>query len=476
MNVRNLAGFALGPIGVAAVSLITVPVTAWYFRADDIGKISMLQISVSFCLLLFSLGLDQSYVREYHETKNKEALFKSCVMPGLVLLLFSLTLFLVFDPTFLSKYLFEIKEPTYSYMIAICLVAAFIGRFFSLILRMQERGWAFSISQIAPKVVFLIMLGLFVFQKNILKLNQLLLAHTLAYISVVAIFGLNTSRQWRTSTQSISIRKQQELIKFGLPLVVSSAAFWGMTSLDRVFLKHYSGFGELGLYSVINSFAGVAVVLQNIFTTIWAPTAYKWHAEGVGSDEFQKVVDRVLVVVVLVFSVAGMFSWVLTYLLPENYQAGQYIIMPCLIYPLLYSLSETTGIGLGIARKSGWSMLAALLSLGVNVLSNYWLVPIYGAAGAASATGLSFLALLILRTEFSNLFYMNLRRGKLYFYIFACVFLSIATAIFKEKYSVLFAIFWLFIFAIAIKNTNILKLLHDRFFSKSNQKSGQING
>lgn len=450
MNLRKIAGFALGPIGVAAVSLITVPLTAWYFRAEDIGKISMLQIGVSFCLLLFSLGLDQAYVREYHETSNKEGLFKACIMPGLTLLLLCLSTLLALDPTSLSSYLFEMKEPVYSYMIAVCFVAAFIGRFFSLILRMQERGWAFSISQIAPKIGFLIVLGLFVYQNSMLGLTQLLIAHTLAFISVVAIFAWNTSGEWGGAGQLSFMRKQQELLQFGLPLVISSAAFWGMISLDRVFLKHYSGFDELGLYSVINSFAGVAIVLQNIFTTIWAPTAYKWHAEGVGGAEFQKVVDRVLIVVVLVFSAAGMFSWVLAYLLPAKYQEGQYIIMPCLIYPLLYSLSETTGVGLGIARKSGWSMLAALLALGVNVLCNYWLVPRYGAAGAASATGLSFLALLIFRTELSIRFWMYSPRVRIYSTVLICTTYAIVFCLYGALLGAFGLLIWFAIFILGV--------------------------
>jgi O-antigen/teichoic acid export membrane protein len=450
MNLRKLASFAFGSIGVAAVSLITVPLMAWYFKAEDIGKISMMQIGVSFCLLLFSFGLDQAYVREFHATNNKAGLFKACIIPGAALLLICLSALLLLEPTALSSWLFGIKESAYSVMLATCFIAAFVGRFLSLILRMQERGWYFSISQLMPKVLFLAVLGVFIFQNSRLELTQLLIAHTVAFISVVALFAWNTRDHWHPSSEPISLPKQRELLSFGLPLVVSGAAFWGLTSLDRAFLKHYSGFEELGLYSVINSFAGIAVVLQNIFTTVWAPTAYKWHTEGADAAQFQKMIDRVLAAVVLVFAIAGMFSWVIAYLLPAKYQSGQYTIMACLVYPLLYSLSETTGIGLGIARKSAWSMMGMLLALAVNVVCNFWLVPIYGAAGAASATALSFLALLILRTELSSRYWVKFPRAKLYFFVFICTSCAVAYCLFGIYLGRIGILIWLIIFIVSI--------------------------
>jgi O-antigen/teichoic acid export membrane protein len=48
---------------------------------------AMLQVTLSFSILLFSLGLDQSYVREFHEAENKPALLKRTMLLGLLLLL-----------------------------------------------------------------------------------------------------------------------------------------------------------------------------------------------------------------------------------------------------------------------------------------------------------------------------------------------------------------------------------------------------
>ena len=75
MNIRTILQFTIGPMGVAFLGLITLPLMTWMVSVDSIGKLSMLQVTVSFSVLFFSLGLDQAFIREYHEANNKNAYF-----------------------------------------------------------------------------------------------------------------------------------------------------------------------------------------------------------------------------------------------------------------------------------------------------------------------------------------------------------------------------------------------------------------
>lgn len=450
MNLRKMAGFALGPIGVAAVSLLTVPITAWYFSAEDIGKISILQIAISFCLLLFSLGLDQAYVREYHEAKNKTALLKACVWPGSKLLIACLVFVLLWRGK-ISEWLFGIESFQNSLVVGVCIFSAFIGRFISLILRMSERAWAYSISQIMSKIVFLFVIGVIIAGNGQKSLAQLLSAHAIAFLSVALLFAWYTREDWNNSSAQIAKKDKNKLLKFGLPLVINGMAFWGMISMDRIFLKHYSTYEELGIYSVTNSFAGVAAIVQSIFSTIWAPTAYRWHSEGVDSVVFQKIADKVLLVVIVVFSVVGMFSWLVPYFLPPQYKNSQFIIMACLMYPLFYTLSEITGIGIGIAKKSKWQMLIMLCALCFNLIMNIALIPDYGAVGASLSTGISFYLFFVLKTEISSKTNIKLKRGRIHIAVGACVILIIASSFDSQILSAV-RFLWCLVFLGAVIN------------------------
>ena len=97
MNIRTVLAFALGPIVTAGLGLVTVPVIAWVFPPADVGRLNIVQIAVSFGVLLFNLGLDRAYVREYHEWSDRGALLKACFTPGFVLLLLAMLVTLPID-------------------------------------------------------------------------------------------------------------------------------------------------------------------------------------------------------------------------------------------------------------------------------------------------------------------------------------------------------------------------------------------
>jgi Polysaccharide biosynthesis protein. len=141
LSPRKIAAFAIGPIGAALLGLITLPIITWFFSQEDVGRIAMLQVTIGFSTLLFSLGLDQAYVREFHEVDDRPGLLKRALLPGLSILLFSLTIFLSFGGT-LGNLLFERSEWYLSFLIATVLIAAFLSRFLSLVLRMNEQGLA----------------------------------------------------------------------------------------------------------------------------------------------------------------------------------------------------------------------------------------------------------------------------------------------------------------------------------------------
>ncbi len=433
MNARKIAAFAIGPIGGSALGFITLPVITWFYSAEDIGKIAMLQVMSSFCILMFSLGLDQAYVREYHEAGSKPALLKTSLAPGLALLIAGLSLcWLV--PGLIARTMFSLDSISISFLISVCFLAAFISRFLSLILRMQESGLAFSMSQVLPKLLFLVVIGIYVLFSFGFDFIHLVIAHTLSILATTLIYTWNTRRDLLSALrEKIDIKQLKIMMRYGAPLIMGGAAFWGLTAMDKLFLRSFSTFEELGIYSVAASFASAAIIFQSIFSTIWAPTVYKWAAEGINNEKIDAVTEYVLATVVLLFILAGFFSWIVNYLLPEQYARVQYLLIVCMAYPLFYTLSETTVVGLGITRKSGLAMTASIIAVLVNFAGNYFLVPTYGATGASISTAIAFWIFLVCRTEFSCMAWRKIPRLKLYCSTFSCLVAAIATPIFAEE-------------------------------------------
>jgi len=425
MDAKKVLAFSIGPISGAVLGLITLPIIAWYFSPEDIGRLTMLTVTISFSLLLFSLGLDQAYVREFHEVKDKPSLLKGVFLPGFILLTFSLVLLLLI-PISISKILFDIESSLLSTLIICGILLSFISRFLSLILRMQERGLAFSMSQLLPKLFFLLLILSFLLFNVPSVFENLLIANILSLFAVFIIFVWNTRAEWMSAMKSlIDKSKQKQMINYALPLIGSGLAFWGLTAIDKFFLRSLSSLSELGIYSVAVTFAGVALVFQSIFSTIWVPTVYKWIAEKVDLKKIKNIMDLVALAIILIWSVAGIFSWAVAYILPADYENVQHILLLAIAYPLLYSLAESTGVGIGIERKTMFALLATVVALVVNVICNWFLIPIYGAAGAAMGSAVAFSIFFIIRTEASSRLWMSFERHRMYIFIIMLLILSL---------------------------------------------------
>jgi O-antigen/teichoic acid export membrane protein len=437
MNRKKILGFAVGPIGSALLGVISVPVIAWYFSTEDIGRMSMLQVSCDFMVIMFGLGLDRAYLREYHETATdkKPGLLITAAAPGFILLIVTILVCEIFKPAMFASFLFSIESPLISRLVMACLVAAFLSRFLSLVLRMQEKGLAFSMSQVLPKILLLSVVGFYVFLTKDWMFEKLMIAHTVSLVTVMLIFTWNTRAVWFPGLSSgINHQKLRSMLGFGLPLAFASLASWALMAMDKLFLKSLSNYEELGVYSVAMSVAACAGIVSSIFTTIWAPTVYKWVAEGINFNMIDKISEHVLAAVTAILIICGLFSWLLAFMLPVQYDNVQFLVAACMSSILFYTLSETNAVGIGIARKSSYSLIAAILAALINGIGNYILVPNFGAVGASVSSAIAFWVFLVMRTEFARLVWRPLPRLKLYLWTFVLLTFVVGFAVSGEQY------------------------------------------
>ena len=422
MNIHKIAGFAFGPIAGAALSLAAVPLIAWIFSPADVGRLNVLQIAMSFALLLSVLGLDQAYVREFHEAKDRAQLLRACFAPGFICLLV-LGGISAFFAAPLAQWLYAEPNPWWYWATLAAFFISYVSRFLSLILRMQERGWAYSASQVLPKALQLaLVLGVAwaAFQKTF---THLLLITLASLALVLGVYAWNTRQDWGAALSAKVDRRQLHgLLGFGTPLIFSGLAFWGLSATSTIALRTWSTLDELAVYSVASSFAGAALVFQAIFSVVWAPTVYKWHAQGVDLAIVDKIAKQVLAAVCTIVLLCAAFAWVLDYILPPHYASVKSILLCMLVQPLFYTLSEVTSVGIGIERRTMLAVWVTLAALATNAALSAYLVPQIGAKGAAISNALAFTVFFIARTEASARVWRNFKRG--YLYLTVCLITS----------------------------------------------------
>ncbi len=461
MNLKYIFHFAIGPIVGGFLNLVSLPLMTWFFSTEDIGRISMLNVTISFCLLLFSFGLDQAYVREYHEENDKIALLKATIMPGLIVLLLTIAIISIspFQP---SKIVFGISSRFVSLLLAIAIISSFITSFLGLILRMAERGLAYSATQFLPPLLFLLLVMFGVFFKYDSNFDNLMIAKTSSILFGLAVFLLLTRDDvFSTFYKAIDKGKAFEYVKFGFPLVLGGLAFWGSKVMDRFFLRAFSDFHEIGIYSIALTFSGMVQLVSGIFTTLWHPTVYKWIKNGVNPNKIQPIIENMLILIAIIWSFTGLFSWLALYFLPPQYLPVRFLLVAAIAAPLFYMLSETTVIGIGISRRTSFSMIASFVVCIINAVLNYFLIPNYGAAGASVASAISFFFFFLVRTEASAYLWVSFPRWKMYSLLLLYLIVTVFVTLLNPSV-ILSALLWvsllllcLFLFRMRVKITSM---------------------
>lgn len=450
MKIRSILGFAFGPVTAALIGIVTVPVTAWVFSPADIGRLNVFQVCLSFMLLLSSLGLDRAYIREYHESGDRLRLLTTCFLPGFLLLVLIIALTVPLGAR-LSERLYSIADPRLYLVTAFAFIVSYISRFLSLILRMQERGWAYSMSQVLPKLLSLVLIGCVALLELGTDFHLLQEITFAAMLTVMAVYAWNTRREWRQAIYArVRWDEMKSLLAYGFPLVLSGLTYWGLIATSTFALRNWSTLDELAVYSVANSFAGAAVIFQSIFATVWAPTVYKWVAQGVDMKKVDVIARHALLVVCLIFISVGLLSWLVDYILPPHYRMVKYLVAASVAPSLLYTLSEVTTVGIGISRRTGWTIWITLSGLVTNVGLSWYLVPRYGAGGAVLSNAAAFFVFFLLRTEISAALWRQFPRAKLYALLILMLTLASAVAGFAEHLPLIYPLIWLFPLGIVV--------------------------
>lgn len=248
------------------------------------------------------------------------------------------------------------------------------------------------------------------------------------------------------------------MLIFGFPLVVSGLVFWLMQACSRIFLLNYSTLLEVGLFSVAVSIAAGFSVLTTIFNTIWVPTIYKLVKEGDPVNEVERVSQIIALAISFILFAVCICMPLIPKFLPKTYNEIGHIILLCVLQPLLYTLSESTAIGILVKRKTIISIFISIIGLLANMILLWLLVKSHGAIGAAISLAISFWIYFILRTEVSSRIWKDFKRYKLYLHSLLSVVFSLLISLMSLNYiyliltALLFLIFSILMFLDIFRN------------------------
>lgn len=397
----QLRDFGVGPIIGMLISLITVPITTRILAPTEFAKTSMYSLCQTVFYLICLLGCDQAYVRFYNENSvNKRSLFLSCIIFPMLFCFISIFFIFLYNKP-ISQFLFGQYEPFIILFIIISIPFSVLNRFSELKVRMDMRGKMFSFLTLFQQILNFILLIIFlIFYERSFKsiIYSSFISSILYCIISLSISGILFDK----SKITIKFDFIKSILLYGIPLVFASILSWLMYSFDKVAIRTWSTFEELGFYSASFKIVSLVNIIQNIFTTAWTPVAYKWFEQNSDKKKFFDVSNAILSLMLLVFSFIIIFRNILLLYLGAEYRNTSEIFVFLLFSPVMYTISTTTSLGIEFKKKSIYATIVSAIVASINFLGNFLLVPKYGALGASITTALSFLSMIWIRTIISN--------------------------------------------------------------------------
>ncbi len=412
--------YALGSGIVLLLGFISSPLNTRLFTPEEFGKFSMFNLFSSVLAAIILMGLDQAFVRYFYEeeeSKRPKLLFETlkiplitCTIVGLLTIIFSKDILIGLFGDFSFRLLIIIIINNYFLLLV---------RYVQLVVRMQQRGKVFSILQVFQKIITIILIVLLflVFENDFMVLIYASVFSNFALI----LLGVYLERKfWFKEKKYIKISSSnKEMFKYGFPLIFTFLITWLFQSADRLFIKHYQDYSELGIYAAAFSIVALLNAAQSAFTMFWVPVAYERYSKNPKDKKFFQTISKIVAFAMFFCSISLiLFKDIVILILGSDYRMASFI-MPFLIFmPVMYTISETTVMGINFAKKSKYHIFIALSCAILNILGNLFLVPSLGAKGAAISTGISYILFFTLRTFISMRFYPNkYGLGKIYLVI-----------------------------------------------------------
>ena len=374
--------------------LVVMPFLTRQFGAVDYGVWSQMSIIATAISPLIFLGTESAVVRFLPgldiETQKRHFsawliyIFSAAVAFGLPLLVFRETVSFIF---FGEGRQYVVFMPLATGLI---FSSALLNTFRSWFLIQNNAKLYSGMNLVQSLLVTVAVIVVLLFRQAVYQLVIYMFLFDLLLIGCLFIY-ISLHFGWSRPDYSII----PDLLKFGLPLVPSGFALWGLNYVDRLFLVQATSLTDLGIYAVAYSLGGLIIpLLMRPFRAMFPNSAAELYNRG-EYDLLQQLFKRSAgtAIALAVPAIIGLYfvaEPLLDIFAPPEFVSGAPLI-PLIATGYLFLVSSSYfEVSLGLVHRQYFSTLAVVIALVVNIIMNLWLIPLYASLGAAIATSFAF--------------------------------------------------------------------------------------
>lgn len=477
MNRENILKHFLtigsGTIVVMLLNLVTAPIITRLVDPNEYGVQSVFTMYATFAASILYLGQDQALLRFFYvkeEDCYKRTLLYRCVkypalfcgIVGIVLVSFKIIGGIPFE---------------YGIGAVICLcIYIFIltlDRFASILMRLTYHVKVTASCNVISKLAYLLISVGLIFMVQGYDSEILIAATVLSAALALAINLWSGHTFWNFlrehhDKECISTRT---ILQYGLPFIMSNGILSFFYFIDKMTIKAFGTFADVGIYSSALGLASASSIIQTTFCTLWSPLAFERYEKDPESNDLYIKGHNIITVIMFAIGLTVIFcKEIFVVVLGEKYREASYLLPFLIFNPIMMTVSETTVLGLYFKKKTKQQIIPPLVACICNTVGNLVLVPVMGNKGAAISTGISYIVFFTVRTILGlHYYYIDINLKKYYFITFLVLLYAFYSTYVKfNVFSILYYLICMSLLIVLYQKTVRLLLFYICDFVKVN--------
>lgn len=367
------------------MALITFPLLARNLSVAQYGNVDLALAAIGFLSTVLIFGQDSAVARFFYDDESyaarRETISMSFFFQGFVLFGFLPCLWLFLNPFVEAKHFGE------DFQVIFLLLIAQVP--FHLLISFSQNilKWSFE-----RKKFLFITVGYSMFHATaivVLIINgsvnpTKIIAFGFFSSFLFAILGLYFVRQWITIPKSW--KNFIPMLHYAWPLGVVCLLAAALPFLERLIVVEAFGQDDLGLYAAALKICMIFSMVHAAFQTAWGPFSLSIFKEDLADTTFNQVARLVTCSsCLLILGLAILAKPIIFLLAGEQYIGASILVAPIGFSLVLGSVAMVLEVGIGIAKRPVYLMLAYLAGIMATFVALQFLILHLGIIGVPIA-------------------------------------------------------------------------------------------
>lgn len=241
-------------------------------------------------------------------------------------------------------------------------------------------------------VLYLVILFIYNDKFNV-DLVMKIIAFSFFVSSIIGILLITKNIPFKLNIKNI-VKYTKTAYKISLPLMLTASIWILIRKIDMVMINYILGFESTGIYSIASQIS----VLPLFFTgpgLSYIGAKLSVYTLPSKLSDLQLLLNRynfimITFSVLLGFIICTIYPFLLAYL-DEIYSSSLKPLFILIFFQVLTTLCGPAGLINATIGKPFINSISSFITLTINIILNFILIPFYGLVGASIATGLSLL-------------------------------------------------------------------------------------